>query len=131
MTETEKLFETALFAKYRYQTAIGTLSTEDLCELKLDELDKIAKDLNKQVKDSGEESFIKVKTNANKTIEAKFEIVKLIIERKLEENDKKAKAKENAIKRAYLKELIGKKENNEMESKTIEELRKEFDDLDN
>lgn len=129
MSETEKLFENASKLRFRYQSSIGTLCTEDLWDMDLKDLDKIAKALNKEVKDSGEESFIKAKTVANKTVEAKFEIVKTIIDRKLAEQEKRAKAVEVEAKRSYLKELIGKKENSEMESKSAEELRKELEEL--
>jgi hypothetical protein len=123
------MFEQASRLKLRFKVTNGVLATEDLWDLSLDSLDLLAKSLNKQVKDASEESFIKTKTKASKELELKFEIVKYIINVKLAEKEAKAIAIEKAQKKEQIRELIAKKELSSMESKSLEELQKEFDAL--
>jgi len=124
------IFEVATKLKFRYNATKGTISTEDLWDLKLEDLDKIAKGLNKQIKEGDEESFITKRTTANTVLDTKFEIVKHVISFKLEEKEKRVLAAQRAEKRAQLMELIGKKELNALEGKTIEELKAELAELD-
>jgi len=127
------IFEKASKAKLRFAVTQGVLNTEDLWGLKLEDLDKMAVALRKQVKESEEESFIK--TTSSKSViveetELKFEIVKHIIGVKLAEKDARALAAEKRAKRAQLIELIGKKELTKLESRSIEDLKKELSELD-
>jgi len=124
------LFAEASREKYRFGTAKGLVNTEDLWELKLEDLDKIAKDLSRQIKAGEEESFIKKRTTANTLVNNKFELVKEIINVRLEEAERKLLAKERAAKRAQLIELIGKKEISALEGKSIEELKAELAGMD-
>ena len=127
------IFEKASKAKLRFIITKGVITTEDLWDLKLEDLDKIAVSLRKQVKESEEESFIK--TTSSKSIvtqetELKFEIVKHIITVKLAEKEARVLAAEKRAKRAQLIELIGKKELTNLESKSIDDLKKELAELD-
>ena len=124
-------FEKASRQKLRFngQNRNGSLivlSTEDLWDVSLEGLDTIARSLNKQLKDSSEESFIKTKTKENSLLELKFEVVKHIIEVKLAEKDAKSKAKETSAKREKLKELIEAKKDAALGEKSVEELEAEF-----
>jgi len=130
MSTQTNIFEQASRLKIRFATGRGTISTEDLWDLKLEDLDTIAKSLYKSVKEGGEESFIKKRTTVNEKLELGFELVKHVIDAKLEEADKKKLAKERAEKRAQLIELIGKKEITALEGKSIEELKAELAGLD-
>lgn len=124
------IFERSTREKLRFLTTKGTISTEDLWDLSLESLDRAAKSLNKQVKEDGEESFIKTKTAANKTLELQFEIVKHVITVKMAEaEEKKLRAEKNA-RRAQILELIAKKEVANLEGKSIEELTSELAALD-
>ena len=124
------LFQEASRKKYRFGGTKGTVNTEDLWELKLEDLNTIAKDLNRQIKAGDEENFISKRSTANTELSNKFELVKEVIAIRLEELEKKALAKERAAKRQQLIELIGKKEINALEGKTIEELKAELAELD-
>jgi hypothetical protein len=124
------LFLEASREQYRFLTSRGTINTEDLWQLKLEDLNTIAKDLNRQIKAGDEENFIAKRTTANTTLNNKFELVKEIIAIRLEEAEKKLLAKERAVKRAQLIELIGKKEVSALESKSIEDLKAELAGLD-
>lgn len=125
------LFEKASKGKFRFSlTTRGVLSTEDLWDLKLEDLDKLAKGLNKEIKDSGEESFITTVTKTNQLANDKFEVVKHIIKVKLEEKEKRALSAQRAAKRAELISIIEDKEKGELRNKSIEELKKELEDYD-
>jgi len=124
------LFQEASRGKYRFGGTKGLINTEDLWELKLEDLNKIAQDLNRQIKAGDEESFITKRTPSNTVLSNKFELVKEVIAIRLEEADKKKLAKERAEKRAQLIELIGKKELTNLEGKSIDELKAELAELD-
>ena len=68
-------FEKATRLRLRFETSRGNLNVEDLWRLPLAELDKLAIALNKQLKESSEESFIKAKSKDNKLLELPFAIV--------------------------------------------------------
>lgn len=123
------IFEKATRIRLRFETSRGTLNTEDLWKLPLTELDKLAIALNKQLKEASEESFIKTKTNNTVLLELRFDIVKHIIDTLLAENEEKKKAADKKAKRDQLLELIAKKENQELEGKSLEELKSELSKL--
>ena len=122
-------FEKATRLRLRFETSRGNLNVEDLWRLPLAELDKLAIALNKQLKESGEESFIKAKSKDNKLLELRFDIVKHIIETLLSEDEEKKKAADKRAKREQLLELIAKKKNQELEGKSLEELEAELTKL--
>lgn len=122
-------FEKATRLRLRFETSRGNLNVEDLWRLPLAELDKLAVALNKQLKESSEESFIKAKSKDNKLLELRFDIVKHIIETLLSEDEEKKKAADKRAKREQLLELIAKKKNQELEGKSLEELEAELTKL--
>lgn len=122
-------FENATRLRLRFETSRGNLNVEDLWRLPLAELDKLAIALNKQLKESSEESFIKAKSKDNKLLELRFDIVKHIIETLLSEDEEKKKAADKRAKREQLLELIAKKKNQELEGKSLEELEAELTKL--
>ena len=121
--------EKATRLRLRFETSRGNLNVEDLWRLPLAELDKLAIALNKQLKESSEESFIKAKSKDNKLLELRFDIVKHIIETLLSEDEEKKKAADKRAKREQLLELIAKKKNQELEGKSLEELEAELTKL--
>lgn len=123
------IFEQASRLKLRFTMSKGVVSTEDLWDLRMEDLDTIAIALNKQIKDSSEVSFIKRRTTANKTLELAFEVVKYIIEVRIAEKEAKQASAERASKRAKLQELIDKKQESALEGKSIEELQAEMNAL--
>jgi hypothetical protein len=123
------IFEQASRLKLRFTMSKGVVSTEDLWDLRIEDLDTIAIALNKQIKDSTEVSFIKKRTVANKTLELAFEVVKSIIETRMAEKEAKQASAERASKKAKLQELIDKKLESAQEGKSIEELQAEMNAL--
>jgi len=127
-----EMFERATREKFRFKLSNGIVSVEDLWDLKLDDprLDQLAISLNKEIKELTEESFIKTKTKKDETLNLKFELVKYIINTKLKEKEERELTNIKLQKKAKLEELIYQKELEEISSKTLEELKKEYNELD-
>lgn len=132
----EQLFEQATRKKLRFSTVSGTLSVEDLWDLPLTSknflnLDTLAQALNAQVKETeGTISFVTPeKSPKNEELELSFEIVKHIIAVKVAERDARKDANERADKKQKLLALLDKKENEQLEGLSAEELRKQIAEL--
>ena len=97
--EAGKLFETATRNKMRFPFR-GMISVEDLWDLSLTNLDSVFKTLNAEAKKSEEESLLETKSKENEELSNKIEIVKYIVNIKLEEK----KTRENARKNAEMKQ---------------------------
>ena len=88
----EVIFEYATRKKLRFSYN-GSISTEDLWDLSLEELDRIFKGLNAKVKQSQEESLLekKEKSEEEERLEVQIAVVRRIVEVKLEEQEAKKK----------------------------------------
>jgi len=122
------LFEVATKKKLRFVTRKGNLTAEDLWDLPLTSktnasLDNLAKSLNKEIKESAEESFVEAKSAVSKDLETKFAIVKRVIEVRLESANKMKLAHKAKEKREQILRLIADKENDALAGKSIEELK--------
>lgn len=119
-------FEQGSRLKVRFSTAIGLLTQEDLWDLPLESkskvnLDGIAIGLNREIKDTKEESFIS-KSKVNPVTELKLEIVKHIIEVKMREADERLKARFKSEQKAKIATILNRKEDEALESLSREEL---------
>ena len=124
----ETMFETASRRKYRFPFH-GSINTEDLWDLSVQNLDLVFKALNAQVKQSSEESLLQTKNPASQQLETQIAIVKYIVSVKLAEAETRRLASENAQKRQRIMEIISSKQDEELHSKSIEELSKMLDAL--
>ena len=120
------MFEQAARLKLRFDTAKGLLTAEDLWDLPLTgngaNLDKIARTLNKQLKESDEESFVVKSTRSYKILQLKFDLVKHVIDVRLAENTKAADARAKREQKQNLLALIDRKKNEKLEGASLEEL---------
>lgn len=126
--EAGKLFETATRNKMRFPFR-GMISVEDLWDLSLTNLDSVFKTLNAEAKKSEEESLLETKSKENEELSNKIEIVKYIVNIKLEEK----KARENARKSAEMKqrllEIKAKRQDAALENMSDEDLDKMLAEL--
>ena len=116
------IFEQASRLKLTFSTNKGQLSVEHLWDLSLDSLDTLAKGVNRELKASEEESFVKTRTKANTELVLRLEILKRIIEVKLQEAEEK---KNRAAKRAQLDTLEQLRDNKalqELQNLSLEEI---------
>lgn len=123
----EKMFETAVRNKFRFPFR-GLISVEDLWDLNVENLDTIFKTLNSEVKRASEESLLDTKTNEDKILDTKIEIVKYIVSIKLAEKEVKENEKRNKEQRQKILSIIANKQENELQNKSVEELQKMLDE---
>ena len=123
------IFEYATRNKLRF-VCNGSLTVEDLWDLNETKLDTIYRDLCKQKKKTDEDSLLSVKTSEDQTLETAIEIVKYIFTVKQEEKMAREKAKERREKKAQLMDILADKENEELRSRSSDEIRKMIKELD-
>lgn len=125
------MYKIASRKKLRIQTNRGMLSVEQLWDLSKEDIGELAKSIRKRINDQkgvsgdSELDFLKPSAQTEETIdELTFRILKDIYTTKQAEEDKahrRAAARENNRK---ILELIAKKQDQELENKSIEELEK-------
>jgi len=124
------IFEQASKLKLRFATEKGMqTTTEDLWTLSLESLDAIAVAVDKQLDTAGKKSFIGKKDTTNKTLELQLEVLKHIIEVKLEEKATKAARVERNAQLAQLRELAASKSTEALAGKSLEEINKMIAEL--
>lgn len=117
-------FELATRQKLRFSSPLrgGLISTEDLWDLSLEELDQMAQALDHDLKESSSVSFIGKKTTASKGLQLRFDVVKAIIDVKLEEAEKAKSRADIRAKNARIRELMAQKQDSQLQEKSLEEL---------
>lgn len=124
-------FEQATRLKLRFNTAKGALTVEDLWDLPLTSgtgkpnLDTIAVGLYTELREAGEAiSFVTPNetASAKKTLQAKFDIVKHIIDVRVAENKAEADARKNREFKQRVLEIIAEKKDDSLKGKSLEEL---------
>ena len=98
-------------------------------DLSLESLDAIAVAVDKQLDTAGKKSFIGKKDTTNKTLELQLEVLKHIIEVKLEEKATKAARVERNAQLAQLRELTASKSTEALAGKSLEEINKMIAEL--
>lgn len=133
----ENMFESATRNKLRFESSVGHLTVEDLWDLpltstrKIATLDNVAREVNRQLKAESEESFVVKSTNARKKdLETKLEIVKYIIQVKLDEQEAARSRAARAEEKKKLLEILEAKETQNMVSMDVEDIRKRLAELD-
>ena len=129
----ENLFIRASRAKIRFQTAVGMLTTEDLWDLPLSaknkvDLDGIARNLYNTIREQDDVSFVKP-VPKDDYLQLAFDIVKHIIDVRVAERDAAAQAADKAAKKSKLLEVIARKQDQELENASVEELQKMVQEL--
>jgi len=119
----EQLFIKASRLKLRFNYK-GSQSVDDLWDLPLTALDSIFKDLNKKVKAQAEESLLNTRSKEDELIEMAIEIIKFVVATKQAENKAKVDAQERKQKIQRLLEIKDKKQNESLESMSLEDIDK-------
>lgn len=119
----EKKFEKAIRLKLRFNYH-GRISVEDLWDLNVKQLDTIYKDLNSIYKAQKEESLLDVKDPGDDILALRIEIIKYIVEVKLEEQEDYRKAHETAAQRQKILKVISEKKDKELYDMPIQDLEK-------
>ena len=114
------IFEYAVRNKLRFPYK-GTISTEDLWDLPVTELDKIFKVLNKKNKTNEEESLLSTSSVDMDTL-VSIDIIKYIVNYKLKKKEENERAKKRSEDRQLIMDIVEKKRKQSLEDKTEEEL---------
>lgn len=117
------MYKEALQKKLRFKTNKGMITTEDLFDLSLQNLNTLAIMLDKKISEAPKKSFIEELPAGENDDELRFNIVKDVINIKLKaRKDNIDKAQADAQKKRIL-EILAKRNDEELEKKSTEELR--------
>jgi len=115
-------FKTASQQKLRFQTNRGSLSTEQLWDLSLEELDELAVSLETEHKQSGKKSFIQKTSLKDKTSKLRFDVVLDVLNTKVAENEAALEAQEIKEHNKKIINLIAEKQDESLKGKSIKQL---------
>jgi hypothetical protein len=133
--ELMEMFAKASRIKLRFDSSKGQLAVEDLWDLPLTSdagkvnLDDIARELHKQIKDGEEVSFVKkASSDSQKTAAAfavkqlKFNIIKYIIDVRVAENEAAQLARANREQKQKILKFIAEKQDGDLRNKSEADL---------
>jgi len=129
MSNTNELFVLAARKKYRFESGRGSVSVEDLFDLSLAALDNVAVALDEKIQKAGRKSFIAKLSRSTGDDENRLEIVKFVIETLQAEADARKTRAEKENQKAFLKGLLEKKQLEQLEGLSAEEIQKQLDQL--
>lgn len=119
----ENMFEYATRNKVRFPFK-GQISVEDLWDLRADDLDTVFKTLNRQVKQSEEESLLVTKTAEDTALDVQIAIVKYIFDIKMQEANARLLDKERKAQKQKIMAILANKQEQELQNKSVDELQK-------
>lgn len=122
------MFEKAARLKLRFPYK-GMITAEDLWDLSVEELDSIYRTVNQKAKAAQEDTLLTKKTKEDTIASLQVEIVKHVVEVKLQEANDKELAAEKRAKKQKLMEILAAKQETELQGKSVEELQKMMDEL--
>lgn len=125
----ENMFEVAVRSKLRFPLK-GMVSVEDLWDLSVKNLDEIFKTLNSQIKLVKEDSLLNTKSKEDKILELKIDIVKYIVQVKLDEEKQRVKSLENKQKKEKILSILSVKQDEDLQNKSPDELQAMLEELD-
>ncbi len=132
---TTSIFEYATRNKLRFRSSRGELSVEQLWDVPLRSTDgfnlnEIAKAASETVKATNEENFVETtRTPAHTRVETAFEVVKHVIDVKLDDETSNKKRAENRIRREKLLAVLAEKQDGKLSAMSERELRKQIEEL--
>lgn len=124
----ENIFEYAVRKKLRFPFK-GTISTEDLWDLSVEDLDRLFQTLNAKVKQNQEESLLDTKKPEEETLEVQIAIVRHIVSVKLAEKEAKKKEVERKKQKQKILSIIAEKQDEALKESSVAELKKMLEEL--
>jgi len=115
------MFEQALRRKLRFEYR-GLISTEDLWDLSLENLDTIYRNLSRKLRESKEGSLLVEETATDEVLRLKVDIIKRIVEVRLVERKAREDEANRASRKGRLLEIIADKQDEELKGKSVDEL---------
>lgn len=124
----ENMFEYATRNKVRFPFK-GQISVEDLWDLRANDLDTVFKTLNRQVKQSEEESLLVTKTAEDTALDVQIAIVKYIFDIKMQEANARLLDKERKAQKQKIMAILANKQEQELQNKSVDELQKMLEEI--
>lgn len=115
-------FKLASQQKLRFHTVKGMLSTEQLWDLSLEELDALAVSLETEHKESGKKSFLTKTSVKDRTAKLRFDVVLDVLNTKVEEAQALQEAFEIKEHNKKIIQLISEKQDESLKGKSIKQL---------
>ena len=115
-------FKIASKDKVRFQTTKGSLSTEQLWDLSVTDLDTLAVSLEAEYNESGKKSFLVKRSVKDKTTKLKFDIVIEVLNDKVEAAQEAKEAREVKEHNQKILSLISEKKDGELRGKSVNQL---------
>jgi hypothetical protein len=122
------IFEQATRNRLRFSYK-GSVSVEDLWDLGVQDLDKIFKALNKNLKAAEGESLLGTKNKADTETDLQIAIVRRIVEVKLAEMAAREAEADRRVKRQKILRIMSTKQDEALQARSIEDLAKMLDEL--
>lgn len=116
------MYKKALKIKLRFATTKGKLTTEDLFDLSLTDLNNLAISLDKKLSETPRKSFISDIAPDTQEDELRFNIVKDVITLRLAERNAAQNTKAKAAEKAQLLEILHRKKNEALENLSVTEI---------
>lgn len=120
------IFVQATRMKLRFSTPAGLMTVEDLWDLPLQKgkvnLDALAVGISNEMA-STSTSFVNKTARKNETLDIKLQIILHIIQTRMEEAEQNEKREVRAQEKARILEIIARKEDANLEGKSLEELK--------
>lgn len=123
-TKNMDVYKEAVKQRVRFNTSKGPLTTEQLWDLTLAELDALAVKLEKDYESSKGKSFLAKKTVKDKSLKLQFDVVLDVLETKNEELEIANKRRETKERNQKILGIIQKKKDEALEGKTLSQLEK-------
>lgn len=122
------IFEIASKMKFRFPYK-GLITTEDLWDLSVSQLDVVYKTLNKDVKQSQEDSLLCDAHVEDIELRTKIEIVKHIFNVKQMEAEERKVAAANAEKKQRILEILARKQDDSLQNMSEDELHRMLEEI--
>ena len=125
----ETLIIKAARKKWRFATTKGHMTFEDLWDLNLEALDKVAVALDEKIQKGGRKSFIAKRTESMAEEQGMFDLVAYVIETKMAEADAAKDRAARASQKQFLEDLKKRKQIASLENLSLEDIEKQIASL--
>ena len=116
------IYKEALRRNIRFEFK-GLRSTEELWDMRLEELDSIFQFLNAQRKTKSEESLLSTQNPEVSELDLKIEIVRDIVGTLLQEKAEREESANKAARKQKILEMVARKEDDELGNLSADELK--------
>lgn len=116
------MYKLASQMKLRFQSTKGELTTEQLWDLSLEDLDKLIVALDSEINQSEKKSYLTKTTRKGEIAKLKFDIALDVLNTRLEESKKLLLAREEKERKDKILSIIARKKEGQLEEMSVEEL---------